>query len=200
MTIRDKAIMNQNRSAMDILNRNQNSSSSSALGWFGSLGSGGRGVPDVILRQFTREADRVRGTLNNLRDVSRSICESNVDEQVQAVRRVVNSFNDMLSSSQQKGGRSITRLEQEIVNLVRDNPDELRRMGITINRDGSMRMSHSRVRTAAERGDISRIVNNTSSSSFVNSLSATALAVSRNPSVFLSISSHIRPRGVLPTR
>jgi len=194
MTIRDKAIMNQNRSAMDILNRNRNSGGSSALGRFGPLGSGGRGIPDIILRQFTREADRVSGTLNNLRDVSRNICESNVDEQVQAVRRVVNSFNDMLSSSKQKGGRSVTRLEQELVNLVRDNPDELRRMGITINRDGSMRMSHSGVRTAAERGDISRIVNNTSSSSFVNALSATSIAISRNPSVFLSIGSHVRPR------
>jgi len=164
---------------------------------FGSQGSRGRAIPDIVLRQFTRDADRTRRSINDLRDASRNICESNVDEQVQAVRRVVNSFNNMLSSSKEKGGRNVTVLEQQLINLVRDNPDELRRMGITINRDGSMRMNNSNVRTAAERGDISRIVNNTSSSSFVNSLSATANAVSRNPNAFLVISSHLRPRNVL---
>lgn len=196
MTIRDHVIMSQNRNATDILNRNRNGGDSSNR-MFGSQGSRGRAIPDIVLRQFTRDADRTRRSINDLRDASRNICESNVDEQVQAVRRVVNSFNNMLSSSKEKGGRNVTVLEQQLINLVRDNPDELRRMGITINRDGSMRMNNSNVRTAAERGDISRIVNNTSSSSFVNSLSATANAVSRNPNAFLVISSHLRPRNVL---
>ncbi|MCL2387404.1 MAG: hypothetical protein FWC89_07650 [Defluviitaleaceae bacterium] len=196
MTIRDHVIMSQNRNATDIMNRNRNGGDSSNR-MFGSQGSRGRAIPDIVLRQFTRDADRTRRSINDLRDASRNICESNVDEQVQAVRRVVNSFNNMLSSSKEKGGRNVTVLEQQLINLVRDNPDELRRMGITINRDGSMRMNNSNVRTAAERGDISRIVNNTSSSSFVNSLSATANAVSRNPNAFLVISSHLRPRNVL---
>ena len=193
MTINDQVRMQQNRnmSASDMMNRNRNSSVNRG---FGIHGSRGRAVPDVVLRQFTRDADRVRGTVSNLQNVSRNVCKSNVDEQIQAVRRVVNSFNDMLSSSREKGGRSVTRLEQELTNLVRDNPNELRRMGIVVNRNGSMRIDQGRLRTAAERGDISRIVNNSGSSNFVNSLSATANAVSRNPSAFLVISSYVRPR------
>ena len=197
MTVRDQIRMQQNGSASDILNRNRRSDGSSSNRMSGSQGSRGRAIPDIVLRQFTRDANRVRGTINNLREVNRNVSETNVAEQVQAVRRVVNAFNDMLSSSKERGGRSVTRLEQELVNLVRDNPDELRRMGITINRDGSMRMNHSRTQAAAERGDISRIVNNSNSSGFINSLSATATAVSRNPNTFLVISSHVRPRNVL---
>jgi len=191
MTIRDKAVMSLNRSATDILNSGRNRGGSSA-GGLGPLGPMGRVIPDVVLRQFTREADRISGTINNLREVSRNLCESNVDEQIQAVRRVVNSFNDMLSAAKQKGGQNVTRLERELINLVRDNPNELRRMGITVNRDGSLRMNNTGVRAAAERGNISRIVNNTSNPSFINSLSATANAVSRNPGTFLAVVSHVR--------
>ncbi|MCL2355550.1 MAG: hypothetical protein FWC70_00135 [Defluviitaleaceae bacterium] len=185
MTIRDQVIMSQNRNATDILNRNRGGSSTSRS----FDGSWRRNIPDAVSRQFTREADRVRGTLNNLQDVSGNT--NNADEQLQAVRRVVNSFNDMLSSAREYGGRSVTRLERELASIVRDNPDELRQMGITVNRDGSVRMNHSRVRAAAERGDISRIVNN---SGFVNSLAATVGTVRSNPTPFLTIVSHVRPQ------
>jgi len=199
MTIRDQVFMNQNKnkSLSDFMN-NRTGNNSSTNRSFGSQGASG--IPDMILRQFKREADRLNGTLNNLQTVSRNAPERSTDEQIKAVRRVVNSFNDMLSSAKEKGGRSVTRLEQELVNLVRDNPDELKRMGISVNRDGSIRMNHAKVRSAIEKGDINRIVNSSNRSGFVSSLSATASAVSRNPGVFLVISSYVRPQNMLQRR
>lgn len=184
-------------SAQDVLNNRPSQNNTPARRRFSSLDPVGNGsISELqarsVSRHFTREAGSLRSALNDLRSVAGDA--SAINEQKDALRRMVNTYNDMLSASAQVGGQGINRLEQELVGVVRDFRSQLGRAGITMDRDGFMRINEGRLRSAVERGEIGRIVNDSGGRSFVNSLSRMADAISREPDGFLNTVREVRPR------
>jgi len=106
---------------------------------------------------------------------------SDTTAQVNAFRNMVNSFNALMRSARDAGGNG--NLERELNAATQSFRTTLSRMGISLNPNGTMSIDESRLRQAAEEGDLQRFGTRTGTT-FLSRLTRTAESVSRNPAAF----------------
>jgi flagellar hook-associated protein 2 len=105
--------------------------------------------------------------------------------QINALRSMVNSFNDMIQAARDNGTN--TRLERDLGRMARTFSASLGRAGIFMNRDGWLDINEERMEAAAERGDLDRLVSlgrDGRGAGFVGALGRLAENVGRNPQAF----------------
>lgn len=111
--------------------------------------------------------------------------ERDTTGQQNALRSMVNAFNDMIQAARDSG--SNTRLERDLNRMARTFNTSLERVGIFMNRDGWMDINEERMARAAESGELEQFARggrDGSGTGFIGSLGRLAENVSRNPQSF----------------
>ena len=153
------------------------------------------GINAIDTRPFSPSAARFRRAISSISSsaggLSRNLDDiksaENESAQVSAFSDMARSFNSLISKARRASSRGNNLLTQGLAELAQSSASELRRIGITVRQDGSLRVDNGRMQTAAERGDIDRFVReNRQGNAFISGLSSMADMARRSPEAFFS--------------
>jgi flagellar hook-associated protein 2 len=149
------------------------------------------GFTGAMQTSRSNDVELLSGIKGQLREVGTTKVNMTRDSQSQmdSFKDLLNSFNSFLRTARDNsaGGRP-SRLEQQLMGLARSYSAGLSSVGVTANRDGTLQVNESRMKTAAQNGALERFVGdggNRSNIGFVNRLERTVDSAIRNPGTLL---------------
>jgi len=136
-----------------------------------------------FVNNIRNNADSLRRSLGEIRTLQSADDETSL---IRAFTDMANSFNNLVSRARDVTGQEISLLERSLIELAQSSSASLRRIGITLGLDGTMRLNRNRMQTAAERGDLDRFLKeNRRHNSFMDQLTRAADVIGQSPESFL---------------
>ena len=154
------------------------------LGTFGQRPGPASGVNfNSFVNNIRNNADSLRRSLVEIRSFQSAEDDTSL---IRAFNNMANAFNNLVSRARDVTGQEVSLLERGLIELAQSSSASLRRIGITLGLDGTMRLDRNRMQAAAERGDLDRfLTQNRRPNSLMDQLARAADAIGRSPESFL---------------
>jgi hypothetical protein len=152
-----------------------------------------RGFTGAVQTSRSNDVDLGFGTTAQLRETGtvNVTMERDVTGQQNALRNMVNLFNDLVEAAQDnRNGQNGGRLERELRSMINTSSSALARVGITMNNSGFLDIDADRMREAAQNGDLERFAQPggvRSNSGFLNRMERMADRVGRNATNYVGV-------------
>jgi len=137
---------------------------------------------DMAVSGIRTNAGALRRNIENIRNIHRDTGRIESDL-INAFREMAGSFNNIISRAREVSGREASMLERGLLGMTQSFSRELRQIGISLDREGRMRIDRDRMQTAMSRGDVDRFLRG--ANSFMTELARSADILSRNPEMLL---------------